>query len=151
MLWLTGKPGSGKSTLLKNALLKEIELHDNLTVSFFFYKSNSNEHTTSLNLYRCLLGQLIGGCQERRWYQLTDTIKQLIVNRSEQEKDNNEWIWHPDELSRFLRDCGRKVVEKCAVQIFVDALDECDIADQGILEKFFSRRCNQIVHQHRRG
>ncbi|KAF3403072.1 Serine/threonine-protein phosphatase 6 regulatory ankyrin repeat subunit C [Talaromyces pinophilus] len=116
LLWLTGKPGSGKSTLLKYALLKEIEQHDNFTISFFFHKSNSNEHTISLNLYRCLLGQLIGGCQERRWYQLTDTIKQLLVDGSERGRDHNEWIWHPNELSRLLRDCIRKVLEKCAVQ-----------------------------------
>lgn len=137
LLWLTGKPGSGKSTLLEYGLLKESAQHDNLTVTCFFHKSNTNEHTTSLNLYRCLLGQLIVGCQERRWYQLTDTIKELIVNGSEQEKDNNKWIWHPNELSRLLRVCVRKVLEKCAVQIFVDALDECDINDQGILENFF--------------
>lgn len=137
LLWLTGKPGSGKSTLLKYALLKEIEQQDNFTISFFFHKSNSNEHTISLNLYRCLLGQLIGGCQERRWYQLTDTIKQLLVDGSERGRDHNEWIWHPNELSRLLRDCIRKVLEKCAVQVFVDALDECDITDQPTLENFF--------------
>jgi hypothetical protein len=136
LLWITGKPGSGKSILLKHASLKEVEQHDQITISFFFHNSNSENHKTCLNMCGSFLHQLMKEYQDRGYGQLTDTIKSS-TGAARRTVNHEEWGLHPNEQTRLLRNCISKVLEKSAVQIMVDALDEGHTTDRPFLEEFF--------------
>ncbi|CAH0051280.1 unnamed protein product [Clonostachys solani] len=137
LLWITGKPGSGKSTLLRYASMVDYESQNVIVLSFFFHSNESGSQTTPLDFYRNLLHQLIVRYRDQLWNQLVGVVQNFQVSSGRSIDDGEEWNWHVNELERLLQSCINKARETHAVQIMVDALDEC--SQDGIIsiEAFF--------------
>ncbi|KAK7228087.1 hypothetical protein V2G26_000257 [Clonostachys chloroleuca] len=142
LLWITGKPGSGKSTLLRYASMIDTDRRSNdsqkvVVLSFFFHSNESGGQATPLDFYRNLLHQLIIRYRDQLWNQLVGVIQNFQMSSGRWINDGEEWSWHVNELESLLQSCINKARETHAVQIMVDALDEC--SQDGIisLEAFF--------------
>ncbi|MCJ1344209.1 hypothetical protein MMC31_002412 [Peltigera leucophlebia] len=134
LLWISGKPGAGKSTLMKYALqaLQQDELMSlskPVALSFFFHGQGAEIQRTPLGLFRSLLHQLL----KRFPGPLSEVVQTFQSNC----KDMETWEWHQKDLQRLLKTCIPKVLEKRAVRILVDALDECgEVAARGLVTYF---------------
>ncbi|CAH0023288.1 unnamed protein product [Clonostachys rhizophaga] len=142
LLWITGKPGSGKSTLLRYASMVDSERRSDdsqnvIVLTFFFHSNESGSQTTPLDFYRNLLHQLIVRYRDQLWNQLVGVVQNFQLSSGRSINDGEEWSWHVNELERLLQSCINKARETHAVQIMVDALDECSQDGIVSLEAFF--------------
>ncbi|VUC32372.1 unnamed protein product [Clonostachys rosea] len=142
LLWITGKPGSGKSTLIKHVLMVESEgrsneSHNTIVLSFFFHNNESGLQATPLDFYRSLLHQLIVRYRDQLWNQLVGVVQNFQKSSGRSFSDTEGGDWHVNELERLLQSCIKRVLETHAIEIMVDALDECSEDGVVSLEAFF--------------
>ncbi|KAI1060753.1 hypothetical protein LB506_007085 [Fusarium annulatum] len=142
LLWLTGKPGSGKSTLLKYASMVDCErsrndLGNTIILTFFFHGGESGPQQAPMDFYRALLYQLIVKYRDQLWNRLVGLVEAFQRSSGRSISDHGEPNWHCNEMDGLLQSCIKKVREAYAVQIMVDALDECNQGETLTIEEFF--------------
>ncbi|KAF1998124.1 ankyrin [Amniculicola lignicola CBS 123094] len=146
-LWIKGKPGAGKSTLMKflDSKAKNSAKSDPnaLVASFFFNARGEQLERCTTGVYRSLLWQLFEKAPD-----LQEILGEFDTNtrRIIQSKG-----WQQEILKETLGD----VVERLGcrtLQIFIDALDECDdedVADMiSFLEDIGEQAVEANVHLH---
>ncbi|KAF2820926.1 HET-domain-containing protein [Ophiobolus disseminans] len=120
-LWIKGKPGAGKSILMKfldsKAKTSAKSDTDALVVAFFFNARGDYFEKSTTGLYRSLLWQLFEKAEDlQEVLDEFDTNARRIIQRKG---------WQIEILkqtfARAVERLGRR-----SLQIFVDALDECD-------------------------
>lgn len=123
--WIQGNPGSGKSTLMKKVYLhvKACPQDPSSVVAAFFFNARGNEIEKSpTGLFRTLLHTI---CQ--RISALRDRVVKAYV--AKQRLLSSDWQWQLNELKEFLAAAVTSpVIGQRNLQLFVDALDECDFA-----------------------
>jgi ankyrin repeat protein len=131
-LWIKGKPGAGKSILMKflDSKAKTSAKSDKgaLVVSFFFNARGDYLEKSTTGLYRSLLWQI---------FEKAEDLKEVV-----DEFDNNakRIIQRKGWKLEILKETLAKTVERLgyrSLQIFVDALDECDDKDIIDMISFF--------------
>ena len=133
LLCIKGKPGAGKSTLMK-MMIKQVESGEHekgATVLRFFFNSRSNTRleVTTQGLFRSLLCQLLQ--QDKNLLQGF-----LPFYRRKVYMHGTDWEWYAEEL----KDCfWNMCMEQRRKPLFliIDALDECDGTDLGVVINFF--------------
>ena len=132
--WIQGNPGSGKSTLMKKVYSHvEASPHDPSSVlAAFFFNARGNELEKSpTGLFRTLLHRL---CQ--RISALRDLVVKTYVQKCR--LMNTGWRWQLSELKELLASAvTSSVLGKRSLLLFVDALDECDLAATQSVIQFF--------------
>lgn len=119
-----GKPSSGKSILIKKILWEHrdrVISEDNncISVGFFFNSCGSQLERSSFGLYRILIYDIL---------KKPDRILRkflLILNEKNVESGCCHVVWHEAELVEFFHSIIHEV-QKPAIKIFIDALDEGD-------------------------
>ena len=120
IFWIKGKAGTGKSTLMSC-------LHDHdcqqdregITASFFFNARSPDKLVKSTEgMYRCLLHQIL-----HRLPRLKGNLTHFEVPRF------NEEVWPIERLENAFRRVILDISTDERITCFVDALDECNIAD----------------------
>lgn len=123
--WIQGNPGSGKSTLMKKVYLHVTACPQDpssVVAAFFFNARGSEIEKSPTGLFRTLLHTL---CQ--RISALRDRVVKAFV--AKQRLLNHDWQWQLNELKEFLAAAVTSpVIGQRNLQLFVDALDECDFA-----------------------
>ena len=123
--WVQGNPGSGKSTLMKKAYshLTAGPQDPSSIIAAFFFNARGNEIEKSpAGLFRTLLHKL---CQ--RSSALRDLVVKAYVAKSR--LLSSGWQWQTSELKEFLATAVTlSVLGQRSLLLFVDALDECDLA-----------------------
>jgi hypothetical protein len=123
-LWIKGKPGAGKSILMKflDSKAKESAKSntDALVASFFFNARGDYLEKSTAGLYRSLLWQLFEKVED-----LQEILDEFDTNaiRIIQRKG-----WQLEILKQTLIRAVERLGRR-SLQIFVDALDECDDRD----------------------
>jgi ankyrin repeat protein len=139
-LWIKGKPGAGKSILMKflDSKAKTSAKSDAnaLVVSFFFNARGDYLEKSTIGLYRSLLWQLFEKAED-----LQDILNEFDTNsgRIIQRKG-----WQLEILKQTLT----RAVERLgcrSLQIFVDALDECNDKDATDMISFLEDIGEQAV------
>ncbi|KAL4783349.1 hypothetical protein BJX76DRAFT_330123 [Aspergillus varians] len=137
LLLMKGKPGSGKSTLMRYLvdILKSTD--DNSlwmkTISFFVTNRGSKIQNSLEGLYRSMLHQIMVAFPD-----CSTDIVSLCKSRCETMGSAEAgWRWHANELEKFLERCVLKVLDRCSLQIVVDALDECEVDTARRLARVF--------------
>jgi ankyrin repeat protein len=130
VFWILGKPGAGKSTLMKHAIERlqqgEFAANSSYVIVFFFNGRASEEQRlqkTTVGLYRSLLYQLL----EKYPWQMSDVVQAHAD--AEQKFKGIGWTTDLEKLEQLLQAGLRKVLQRISIQIFVDALDECEEKD----------------------
>ncbi|KAI6749313.1 hypothetical protein HG530_015152 [Fusarium avenaceum] len=127
-LFIHGKGGSGKSTVMNAALVRcrdNSKDSDSIQLHCFFYTPESTFPQNSVQgLYRCLISQLLEKMNSSP--ELLDLVRQWDTREQNAEHMLQDIVLLKDRLS-VLFDCvrGQKV------QIFIDALDECEKGEEG--------------------
>jgi hypothetical protein len=120
IFWIKGKAGTGKSTLM--SCLHDHDYQQNregITASFFFNARSSDKLVKSTEgMYRCLLHQIL-----HRLPRLKGNLTHFEVPRS------NEEVWPIERLENAFRRVVLDISTDERITCFVDALDECNIAD----------------------
>jgi ankyrin repeat protein len=114
-LWIKGKPGSGKSTLLK--FLRQ-KCQDDLVLDFFFSERGGMRERSSISMFQTFLYQLF----------IKEKAVRSLVKVAYQEKISYDRDWHLEELEGLFRQAVIHTATSRAVTIFVDALDEAEMA-----------------------
>ena len=141
ILWIKGKPASGKSTIMKS-MMEQIRFETqatavkydrevNLTASFFFNTKGVRLEKTRLGLYRHLVHQLVSSDHRvRQWF--LDLCEQHTPNpETAGVQEAAVYRWHEDELEAFLENVyGKHLLENTKTVFWIDALDECQNADE---------------------
>jgi hypothetical protein len=121
LLWIKGKPGSGKSTLMKFLCEKASSLPESIRLTYYFNARGTELERTPLGLYRSLMLQLVMNKHSRPAMKLF--LTQLDEN--EQIFGQGKYTWRLTEVQDAFHDAvtsgGLPQLE-----LFVDALDECD-------------------------
>ncbi|KAM0421226.1 hypothetical protein ACHAPT_010946 [Fusarium lateritium] len=111
LLWVTGEPGCGKSVLSR--YLAD-EVLRNLSLCYFFFKADVEEHNTAQGALCCILRQLF----EQRPQLLSDRIFQLLEDDGDRVRSSVRELW------RILVSAASKNKASQIVCI-LDGLDEC--------------------------
>ena len=132
--WIQGNPGSGKSTLMKKVYSHvEASPHDPSSIlAAFYFNARGNELEKSpTGLFRTLLHKL---CQ--RISALRDLVVKTYVEKCRLMITG--WQWQLSELKELLASVvTSSVLGKRSLLLFVDALDECDLAATKSVIQFF--------------
>ena len=132
--WIQGNPGSGKSTLIKKIYshITTCPQDPSSVIAAFFFNARGNQIEKSpTGLFRTLLHTL---CQ--RISALRDlVVKSYVKNRR---LLSSGWQWQLSELKDFLAAVVTSpVLGQRSLLLFVDALDECDLAaTQSVIDMF---------------
>ena len=140
--WIQGNPGSGKSTLMKRIYSHfEASPHgpSSVLAAFFFNARGSKLEKSPTGLFRTLLHKL---CQQ------ISALRDLVV-KTYLEKCrlmNTGWQWQLSELKELLANVVTcSVLGKRSLTLFVDALDECDLAATQSVIQFFENLTNSSI------
>jgi hypothetical protein len=131
-LWIKGKPGAGKSTLMKfldtKAKAKAKSNPNCLVASFFFNARGEQLEMSTTGLYRSLLWQLFENAADLRIVldELGTNAKHIIRHKG----------WQIEVLKQILVTAVEHLGNR-TLQLFVDALDECDDKDVTDMISFF--------------
>lgn len=123
--WIQGNPGSGKSTLIKKVYshITAYRQEPSSVIAAFFFNARGNQIEKSpTGLFRTLLHTL---CQR------ISALRDLVVKSYVKKRRllNSDWQWQLSELKDFLAAVVTSpVLGQRSLLIFVDALDECDLA-----------------------
>ncbi|OAG42284.1 hypothetical protein AYO21_03452 [Fonsecaea monophora] len=118
LLWIKGKPGSGKSTLMKYIASEAPRPRGVVRLTFFFNARGGDEERNAQGLFKTFLHQLVQESPSMTSRLLTH------FRRKKAKVGNRPVVWSPAEL----RDLFFETIQfnsRTAVEIFVDALDEC--------------------------
>jgi hypothetical protein len=136
IFFMKGKPGARKSTLMKSACCYASEVLGEMTISHFFDASGSCLQRSAEGMYRSLLCQLLS------------TLPQLCLKLSEALGNSSYKSGWPVEL---LEELLRKAVlglGPTQATCYVDALDECDKAeDQELVVEFLEELSDLAAQQ----
>jgi ankyrin repeat protein len=124
LLWVKGKPGAGKSTVMETALcnVERQASEDGLIVaSFFFHGRGSHMQRSPIGLFRSLLHQILRKIPPL----LSKFCLEFKRKRETQGEAGKAWVWHENELQKFLESEVMDISKTYPIKIFVDALDEC--------------------------
>ena len=134
--WIQGNPGSGKSTLMKKvySLVTAYPQDPSSVTAAFFFNARGNEiEKTPTGLLRTLLHHL---CQR------ISTLRDLVVKAYVAKRRflNSNWQWQFSELKDLLAAVVKfSVLGQRRLILFIDALDECDLAaTQSVIYMFES-------------
>ena len=140
--WIQGNPGSGKSTLMKRIYSRvEGSPHGPLSVlaAFFFNARGSKLEKSPTGLFRTLLHKL---CQQIS--ALRDLVVKTYLEKCRLMKPG--WQWQLSELKELLANVVTcSVLGKRSLTLFVDALDECDLAATQSVIQFFENLTNSSI------
>ncbi|KAK3951352.1 hypothetical protein QBC32DRAFT_371210 [Pseudoneurospora amorphoporcata] len=128
-LWIKGKPGTGKSTLMKYLHSTRLpEGPTRIVLSFFFNARGSQLEHTTIGCYRGLLFALLDGREE-----LWPSLDHLGSTGSDYLLEGN-WTIAPltQTLTRAIQ-----MAHGQAIEIWIDALDECDEEEVRKMVSFF--------------
>ena len=132
--WIQGNPGSGKSTLMKK-IYSHVEASPqdpSSVLAAFLFNARGNELEKSpTGLFRTLLHKL---CQR------ISALRNLVVKTYVEKCRlmNPGWQWQLSELKELLGSVvASSVLGKRSLLLFVDALDECDLAATQSVIQFF--------------
>ena len=132
--WIQGNPGSGKSTLMKKVYshVTAGPQDPSSVIAAFFFNARGNEIERSpLGLFRTLLHTL---------FQRISALRHLVVKAyvSKRRLLSSGWQWQFNELKEFLAAVvTSSVLGQRKLLLFVDALDECDLAaTQSVIHMF---------------
>ena len=132
--WIQGNPDSGKSTLMKKIYshVKASPQDPSSVLAAFFFNARGNELEKSpTGLFRTLLHKL---CQ--RISALRDLVVKTYVAKCR--LMNTCWQWQLGELKELLASVvTSSILGKRSLLLFVDALDECDLAATQSVIQFF--------------
>ena len=140
---MQGNPGSGKSTLMKRvySLVTAFPQDPSSVTAAFFFNARGNEiEKTPTGLLRTLLHHL---CQ--RISALRDLVVKAYV--AKRRLLNYDWQWQFSELKYFLAAVVKSsVLGQRSLTLFIDALDECNLADtQSVIYMFESLASSSLV------
>ncbi|KAI1619596.1 hypothetical protein EDD37DRAFT_200318 [Exophiala viscosa] len=133
LLWIKGKPGSGKSTLMKEALRRtsvDAEAEDKLLMSYFFNARGGELEYSALGLFLSLVLQIV----DNDWRAQAKILKMYVEKRA---STAQTVAWHQAELEGFLADCLSHQSIEQRIEIYIDALDECDEPEARRVVDFF--------------
>lgn len=134
LLWISAKAGCGKTTIAAH-ISRMIQVDPvsgdsgaeggRIVLSFFFRKSNQASENTALAALRSITSQLAR--QKPR-------LLALLFKRYESLSVKGAFEWPWDNLSAALVDMLDNVAPTSRVYIIVDAIDECEVDRQRLLE-----------------
>lgn len=134
LLWISAKAGCGKTTIAAHiSRMVQVDPESRapslegrrIGLSFFFRKSNQASENTALAALRSITSQLVR--QEPR-------LLPLLIKRYESLSVKGAFEWPWDNLSAALVDMLDNVAPTSCVYIIIDAVDECEVDRQRLLE-----------------
>lgn len=142
--WLKGNPGSGKSTLMKKTyshMKREMTDPSSIIAGFFFNARGSEDEKSSVGLFRTLLHTLCPQMSAFRTLVVRNYSEKTRVLRS-------GWEWHLGELKALLKSVvTAPILGNRNLILFVDALDECDLAGARAVIQYFEHLANSAVKE----
>ena len=129
LLWIKGKVGSGKSTMIKHIFLRSSSKA--CRMAFFFNARGGPEEKNAYGLFKALLHQLVSNFPHSR---------NIIIKRyklKKRQSGKSDVLWSLPELRELLHDVILNA-GKTPIEIFIDALDECNETEVRSLVTFFS-------------
>ncbi|KAL2136013.1 hypothetical protein VTI74DRAFT_5900 [Chaetomium olivicolor] len=137
-LWIKGNPGTGKSTLMK-FLFEEVKLSSagdasQVILSFFFLARGTAEEKSTNGLYRSLLHQLFQKAEDL----VPKSLEWMTVDGA---KAIQAMGWQEAALKQTLAHAIRSLGSR-SLEIYVDALDECDDNQARGMVCFFEELCD---------
>ena len=142
--WIQGNPGSGKSTLMKNAYLHVKATStdkSSIIAAFFFNARGTSEEKSPMGLFRTLTHTL---CQYSRAFRAL--VVSAYVEKSR--KIRTGWEWQFGEIKTLLKAIVKSsVLGQRNLVLFVDALDECDLAGARSVILFFQELASFAVSE----
>lgn len=139
LLWIKGKPGSGKSTLMKHIAYKTPKPKGTVRLVFFFNARGAEQERNAQGLFKTFLHQLIieSPFMRNRLLALFRKKRAMAGKRG--------IIWSPAELRDMFFDTIQ-FNSRTPVEIFVDALDECnDDEVRAIIAAFETCAANYVA------
>lgn len=136
LLWIKGKVGSGKSTIIKHIFLHTPSKA--CRIAFFFNARGGPEEKSSYGLFKALLHQVASNFPH---------LSTIIIERYKLKKRQSgkaQVIWSLPELREILHEVILNAT-KSAIEIFIDALDECNEGEMRSLIAFFNRCSSDAV------
>lgn len=129
LLWIKGKVGCGKSTIVKHIFLRPSSKA--CRIAFFFNARGGPEEKNAYGLFKALLHQLVSNHPHLS----TILIKRYKLKKRQSGKTDVSWSLPElrELLHHVILNAG-----KTPIEIFVDALDECNEAEIRSLIAFFS-------------
>ncbi|KAK4205113.1 hypothetical protein QBC40DRAFT_261106 [Triangularia verruculosa] len=131
-LWVRGHAGTGKSTLTKFALSREKDRssnEDTIILSFFFNARGGPLERSVEGLYRALLLQLLEKAPDI--IRVLDNFREFIYTALRE--DN---VWSVESLRAIFEE-ALQGLQDMAVVCYIDALDECDASQIGLMLSSF--------------
>ncbi|KIX06726.1 uncharacterized protein Z518_04702 [Rhinocladiella mackenziei CBS 650.93] len=119
LLWVKGKPGSGKSTLMKHIASKTPKPKGTVRLVFFFNARGTEQERNAEGLFKTFLHQLINESLFMRNRLLT------LFRKKRAMAGKRGIIWSSAELRNIFFDTVQ-FNSRAPVEIFIDALDECN-------------------------
>lgn len=138
LLWIKGKVGSGKSTIIKHIFLNTPSKA--CRMGFFFNARGGTEEQNSYGLFKALLHQVV-----TNFPHLSTTLIERYKLKKRQ-SGKAQVVWSLPELRELLHDVVLNA-GKTPIEIFIDALDECNEGEIRSIISFFSWCASDaIVH-----
>lgn len=142
--WIKGNPGSGKSTLIKKAyanIRANSSDPSSIVTAFFFNARGSELEKSPTGLFRTLLYSL---CQQIAALRAVVLRKYLEKSRLLQ----SGWEWHFSEIKALLESVVTpSILGQRNLVLFIDALDECDLAEIKFVIRFFEDLASSAIKE----
>ncbi|KEF62369.1 uncharacterized protein A1O9_00341 [Exophiala aquamarina CBS 119918] len=129
LLWIKGKVGCGKSTIVKHIFLRPSSKA--CRIAFFFNARGGPEEKNAYGLFKALLHQVVGN------YPHLSTVLIKRYKLKKRQSGKADVLWSLPELRELLHDVILNA-GKTPIEIFVDALDECNETEIRSVVTFFS-------------
>jgi ankyrin repeat protein len=130
-LWLKGNAGTGKSTLMKFAWAKvRSTMDDRVILSYFFNARGEDMEKSTTGTYQSLLLQLLEHLPD-----LQDVFNSLGIATSNISRSHH---WNVESLKSMLQ-LAIQSLGNSSVVCFIDALDECEVAQIRDMVHFLER------------
>ena len=118
ILWIKGDPGVGKSTIMKNISRHAIKDENTIVVSYFFHGTGAVIQRDISGMIRSLLHQLM--------VQNLDLCRKVTYIFFAKRAKRFGWEWSLKDLQETFLTCIAEAVKAYRIQIYIDALDECN-------------------------
>ncbi len=142
--WIKGNPGSGKSTLIKKAYANtKANSSDpsSIVTAFFFNARGSELEKSPTGLFRTLLYSL---CQQIS--ALRAVVLRIYLEKSRLLQPG--WEWNFGEIKALLKSVVTpSILGQRNLVLFIDALDECDLAEIKSVIRFFEDLASSAVKE----
>lgn len=118
IFWIKGNPGVGKSTIMKNLSRHAIKDKNIIVTSYFFHGTGAVIQRDILGMIRSLLHQLM--------VQTPEMCSKVTYTFFAKRAKNSEWEWSLKDLQETFLTCVTEAAKAYRIQIYIDALDECN-------------------------